>query len=49
MSYGRIFGAFILAPSQAILSNFGVPAKACEARFCGEEEEFQNLLRRSYL
>ena len=49
MSYGRIFGAFILAPSRAILSNFGVPAKACEARFCGEEEEFQNLLRRSYL
>ena len=43
MSYGRIFGAFILAPSRAILSNFGVPAKACEARFCGEEEEFQNL------
>ena len=49
MSYGRIFGAFILAPSRAILSNFGVPAKAYEARFCGEEEEFQNLLRRSYL
>ncbi len=49
MSYGRIFGAFTLAPSRAILSNFGVPAKACEARFCGEEEEFQNLLRRSYL
>ena len=39
MSYGRIFGAFILAPSRAILSNFGVPAKACEARFCGEEEK----------
>ena len=49
MSYGRIFGAFILAPSRAILSNFGVPAKACEARFFGEEEEFQKLLRRSYL
>ena len=39
MSYGRIFGAFILAPSRAILSNFGVPAKACEARFCGEEKK----------
>jgi len=49
MSYGRIFGAFTLAPSRAILSNFGVPAKAYEARSCGEEEEFQNLLRRSYL
>ena len=49
MSYGRIFGAFVPAPSRAILANFGAPAKACEARFCGEEEEFQNLLRRSYL
>ena len=49
MSYGRIFGAFNLAPSRAILANIGVPAKACEARFCGEEEEFQSLLRRSYL
>ena len=49
MSYGRIFGAFFPAPSRAILANFGVPAKACEARFCGEEEEFQSLLRRSYL
>ena len=49
MSYGRIFGAFFPAPSRAILANFGAPAKACEARFCGEEEEFQSLLRRSYL
>ena len=49
MSYGRIFGAFFPAPSRAILTNFGAPAKACEARFCGEEEEFQSLLRRSYL
>ena len=49
MSYGRISGAFIPAPSRAILANFGAPAKACEARFCGEEEEFQSLLRRSYL
>ena len=49
MSYGRIFGAFVPAPSRAILANFGAPAKACEARFCGEEEEFQSLLRRSYL
>ena len=49
MSYGRIFGAFFPAPSRAILANFGAPAKACEARFCVEEEEFQSLLRRSYL
>ena len=49
MSYGRIFGAFFPAPSRAILANFGAPVKACEARFCGEEEEFQSLLRRSYL
>ena len=49
MSYGRIFGAFVPAPSRAILANFGAPAKACGARFCGEEEEFQSLLRRSYL
>ena len=49
MSYGRISGAFIPAPSRAILANFGAPAKACEARFCGKEEEFQSLLRRSYL
>ena len=49
MSYGRTFGAFVPAPSRAILTNFGAPAKACKARFCGEEEEFQSLLRRSYL
>ena len=49
MSYGRIFGAFFPAPSRAILANIGAPAKICEAKFCGEEEEFQSLLRRSYL
>ena len=49
MSYGRIFGAFFPAPSRTFLANIGVPAKDCEARFCGEEEEFQCLLRRSYL
>ena len=49
MSYGRIFGAFVPAPSRAILANFGAPAKICEAKFCGVEEEFQSLLRRSYL
>ena len=49
MSYGRIFGAFILAPSRAILSNFGVPAKACEARFCGEEEKVWRSSRQSCL
>ena len=49
MSYGRIFGAFTLAPSRAILSNFGVPAKACEARFCGEEEKVWRSSRQSCL
>ena len=49
MSYGRIFGAFILAPSRAILSNFGVPAKACEARFCGEEEKVWRSSQQSCL
>ena len=49
MSYGRIFGAFILAPSRAILSNFGAPAKACEARFCGEEEKVWRSSRQSCL
>ena len=48
MSYGRISGAFILAPSRAILSNFGVPAKACEARFCGEEEKVWRSSQQSY-
>ena len=45
LSYRGISGAIIPAPSRAILANFGAPAKACEARFCGEEEEFQSLLR----
>ena len=49
MSYGRIFGAFFPAPSRTFLANIGVPAKDCETRSCGEEEEFQRLLRRSYL
>ena len=47
MSYGRIFGAFFPAPSRAILTNFGAPAKACEAKFCGDEEKFQCLSQRS--
>ena len=47
MSYGRIFGAFIPAPSHSYFKRG--PAKICEAKFCGEEEEFQSLLRRSYL
>ena len=46
MSYGRISGAFIPAPSRAILANFGVPAKACEARFCGEKEKVLHDFRR---
>ena len=46
MSYGRISGAFIPAPSRAILANFGVPAKACKARFCGEKEKVLHDFRR---
>ena len=46
MSYGRISGAFIPAPSRAILANFGVPAKACETRFCGEKEKVLHDFRR---
>ena len=47
LSYRGISGAIIPAPSRAILANFGAPAKACEARFCGEEEKFQCLSQRS--
>ena len=47
MSYGRIFGAFAPAPSHSYSKRD--PRKICEAKFCGEEEEFQSLLRRSYL
>ena len=39
MSYGRISGAFIPAPSRAILANFGAPAEVCEAKFCDEPDE----------
>ena len=46
MSYGRISGAFIPAPSRAILANFGVPAKTCKARFCGEKEKVLHDFRR---
>ena len=46
MSYGRISGAFIPAPSRAILANFGAPAKACGARFCEEEEKVLHDFRR---
>ena len=49
MSYGRIFGAFVPAPSRAILANFGAPAKACEARFRGEEEKVWRSSRQSCL
>ena len=49
MSYGRIFGAFVPAPSRAILANFGAPAKICEAKVCGEEEKFLALSSRSCL
>ena len=36
MSYGRIFGAFILAPSRAILSNSGSPRKLAKQDFVGK-------------
>ena len=49
MSYGRIFGAFIPAPSRAILANFGAPAKACKARFCGEKEKIWYSSQKSCL
>ena len=49
MSYGRISGAFIPAPSRAILANFGVPAKACRARFCGEKEKIRYSSQKSCL
>ena len=49
MSYGRIFGAFFPAPSRAILANFGAPAKACEARFCGEKEKIWYSSQKSCL
>ena len=49
MSYGRISGAFIPAPSRAILANFGVPAKACGARFCGEKEKIWYSSQKSCL
>ena len=44
-----ISGAIIPAPSRAILANFGAPAKACEARFCGEEEKVWRSSRQSCL
>ena len=46
MSYGRISGAFIPAPSRAILANFGVPAKACKAKFCWKKEKVLHDFRR---
>ena len=49
MSYGRIFGAFVPAPSRAILANFGAPAKACKARFCGEKEKIWYSSQKSCL
>ena len=49
MSYGRIFGAFVPAPSRAILANLGAPAKACGARFCGEKEKIWYSSQKSCL
>ena len=49
LSYRGISGAIIPAPSRAILANFGTPAKACEARFCGEEEKVWRSSRQSCL
>ena len=49
MSYGRISGAFIPAPSRAVLANFGAPAKACGARLCGEKEKILYSSQKSCL
>ena len=49
LSYRGISGAIIPAPSRAILANFGAPAKACEARFCGEEEKVWRSSQQSCL
>jgi len=39
MSYGRISGAFIPAPSQAILANSGPPRKLAEQDFVGKRRK----------
>ena len=44
MSYGRIFGAFVPAPSRAILANFGAPAKACECKILWGRGEISVLV-----
>ena len=44
MSYGRISGAFIPAPSRAILANLGAPAKACECKILGGRGEISVLV-----
>ena len=46
MSYGRIFGAFTLAPSRFLT---GPPAKICEANVCGEEEKVWRSSQQSCL
>ena len=46
LSYRGITGAFVPAPSRAILANLGAPAKACGARFCGEKEKVLHDFRR---
>ena len=37
----------LTSASRAILSNFGAPAKACKARFCGEDEKVWRSSQRS--
>ena len=49
LSYRGISGAIIPAPSRAILANFGAPAKACGARFCGEKEKIWYSSQKSCL
>ena len=41
MSYGRIFGAFVPAPSRAILANVGAPRKLAKQDFVGKRRNFR--------
>ena len=47
MSYGRISGAFIPAPSRSYFKRG--PHKICEARFCGEKEKIWYSSQKSCL
>ena len=47
MSYGRIFGAFVPAPSHSYFKRD--PRKICKAKFCGEEEKVWRSSQQSCL